>query len=220
MSEIALSLRDVHRHFEAGSIRALDGVSVEIRSGESVSIIGQSGSGKSTLLQIMGTLDFASSGQVCVAGQQINGSRSWDSFRNLTIGFVFQAFHLIPYLTLFENVSLALAPQSGSKQIKTEKALSILDRVGLSNRMYLLPTQVSGGERQRAAIARALVTEPKILLADEPTGNLDSKSGGQIFDLLLELISQSGKTLVVATHNSELAQRLSRTIEIRDGKVI
>ena len=220
MSDAIIEVQNVFRDFDDGQIRALDNVSLSIYSGESLALTGPSGSGKSTLLNIMGTLDFASQGTVRIKGSEITPNRNWDAFRNGTIGFVFQLFHLIPDLTVIENVEVALMPMRLTRSERQDRAEEIIKEVGLERRMTALPTKLSGGERQRTAIARALVTDPALILADEPTGNLDSQSGEQILNLLMELITTKRKTLVLVTHNTEYALQMGRVLEIVDGKII
>ena len=184
-----------------------------------MAIIGPSGSGKSTLLNIIGTLDFATEGDLTILDQQIEQSMNLDLLRGEKIGFIFQLHNLIPNLTLLENVVLALKPRLGTKQDKKDRARHLLTLVGLGNRIHFLPTNISGGERQRCAIARALANDPPILLGDEPTGNLDSETGMAIIDLLLQLADESQKNLIIVTHDPDIAQKMNRCIKIVDGKI-
>jgi len=198
---------------------ALKDVTVNIRKGEFVSIVGQSGSGKSTLLSIIGGITAPSSGEVMIDTipiYDLKGERLAD-YRREYVGFVFQQFHLIPYLTAQENVMLPLCI-TGRKGME-ELAQEALRKVGLDHKISSLPSQLSGGEQQRVAVARAIVNSPPIILADEPTGNLDSETGDEIFSLLEDLNSE-GHTIIVITHNLELAKRTRRTIKLKDGRVI
>jgi putative ABC transport system ATP-binding protein len=217
-----VELRGVRKVYARGSreVVALRDVDVVIGDGEAVAIIGPSGSGKSTLLAIVGCLDRPSRGECLLDGRPVAalGDVALSRVRNRTIGFVFQSFHLIPQLTVAENVETPLlygdVPPAGWRT----RAMSALERVGLVHRAEHRPTELSGGEAQRAAIARALVTEPRLILADEPTGNLDSATGEEIARLLDDL-NRDGRTVVLVTHNDALAQRAQRIIRLRDGAV-
>lgn len=201
-------------------VRALDGASLEIKEGEFVSIIGPSGSGKSTLMNIMGCLDVADSGEYMLDGQAIE-SYSEDELakiRNKKIGFVFQNFNLLSRMTAFSNVELPLIYQRVAMSERKEMVKKALERVGLLERSNHKPAELSGGQQQRVAIARALATKPSILLADEPTGNLDSKTGEEIMRLFKELHA-SGHTIVFITHNDDIAKQAQRCIRIMDGRV-
>ncbi len=222
MSEHVIELRDLKRVYHAGraelAVRAVDGVSFDVAAGESIAIVGASGCGKSTLLQILGCLDRPTSGSYRLANRDV-GTLEEDelaALRNRHIGFVFQSFHLLPRLTALENVELPLL--YGPPTDTRARALASLDRVGLADRADHLPAELSGGQRQRTAIARALVTRPSILLCDEPTGALDSRTGGEILALLGELHAE-GATLVVVTHDLTVARRLERAIWMRDGRI-
>ncbi|MGE5587848.1 MAG: ABC transporter ATP-binding protein [Clostridia bacterium] len=199
-------------------VHALADLSLQVEAGEFVAILGPSGSGKSTLLNIIGLLDRPTTGHISIAGRPIEklSARELDVLRRKTIGFVFQQFLLVPTMTALQNVMLPMyfAGDSAAR----EKAAGLLRRVGLDKRMLHLPSQMSGGEIQRVAVARALANSPSILLADEPTGNLDSRTAEDVFGLLRE-INQAGTTVIVVTHNAELAGSLPRTITIRDGRV-
>ncbi|MCR4403121.1 MAG: ABC transporter ATP-binding protein [Firmicutes bacterium] len=199
-------------------VRALAGLSLHIQAGELVGILGPSGSGKSTLLNIIGLLDRPTSGRVLIAGRPVEqlGPREADLVRRKTIGFVFQQFLLVPTMTALENVMLPM--YFAGDPCARDKAAGLLRRVGLGDRMFHLPSQMSGGEIQRVAVARALANEPSVLLADEPTGNLDSSTAEDVFGLLRE-VNRTGTTVIVVTHNSELAGLLPRTIVMRDGRV-
>jgi putative ABC transport system ATP-binding protein len=218
-----ISTRDLKKSYDLGSVEvhALRGVSMEIRAGEYIAIMGPSGSGKSTLMHILGCLDSPSSGSYVLDGSEVAGlpSRELARVRNKQIGFVFQNFNLLPRIDLISNVSLPLVYHgSMSKADRTRTASEQLERLGLGHRLKHKPNELSGGERQRAAIARALVNEPSILLADEPTGNLDQKTGREIMSLLDELHS-GGRTVVLVTHDANVADHAHRTVLIEDGAV-
>lgn len=217
-----LELRNVSKIYHLGGeeIRALDDVSVDIDAGEFVSIIGPSGSGKSTLMHILGCLDTPSNGTVQLDGKMIQGAsaRELAGIRNRAIGFVFQFFNLLPKLTVLQNVELPMIYSGMGRKERKERALEALGKVGMENRARHRPSQLSGGQQQRAAIARALVNSPKIILADEPTGNLDSHTGENILQLFCQL-SQAGGTIILVTHDPEIAMVTPRRIEIRDGRI-
>jgi putative ABC transport system ATP-binding protein len=213
-------LKDVAKFFERGpsTVRALDGVDLEIEAGEFLALEGPSGSGKTTLLQLLGALDRPSGGTVFFEGRDL--AKLPDSqlaaLRLRSFGFVFQQFNLIPTLTAVENVEVKLAPVGGGR----EKALQMLGEVGLAERADHLPAHLSGGEQQRVAIARALSVDPRVVLADEPTGNLDSATGGEIIELLAGLAAEHGSTVIVATHDAGLAARAPRRLAMRDGRFV
>jgi putative ABC transport system ATP-binding protein len=202
-------------------VEALRGVDLRIVSGESLAIVGPSGSGKSTLLQVLGCLDRATSGKVVLAGQDVSklGDRKLSLIRGSMIGFVFQQFHLVETMSALDNVALPLLYQGVSRSSRRRRAIECLERVGLAHRADHRPSRLSGGERQRAAIARALVTDPALLLADEPTGNLDRRTGTEIVDLF-HLLHHEGSTVVVITHDQQLAAGFARREEVLDGRLM
>src|SRR5689334_5378987 len=217
------TLEGVSKFFERGptTIRALDGIDLEIEPGEFVALEGPSGSGKTTLLQLLGALDRPSSGRVLFEERDLATltDNELAALRLRSFGFVFQQFNLIPTLTAVENVEAKLAPVAGKDPGLRVRALALLDEVGLLDRADHLPAHLSGGEQQRVAIARALSVEPRVILADEPTGNLDTKTGADVIDVLAGLAAERGATIVVATHDAELAQRAPRRLGVRDGKL-
>ena len=202
--------------------QALENVNLEVQKGEFLSIMGPSGCGKSTLLNIMGLLDTPTSGTIEINGTRTEnmGDKELAAFRNKTLGFVFQSFHLINSLNVIDNVELPLLYRKMSSSERTALAKQVLERVGLSHRMKHMPTQLSGGQCQRVAIARAIVGNPEIILADEPTGNLDSKMGAEVMDLLHKLNREDGRTIVMVTHNEEQAKQTARTIRFFDGRQV
>ena len=202
--------------------QALENVNLEVQKGEFLSIMGPSGCGKSTLLNIMGLLDSPTSGTIEINGTSTEnmGDKELAAFRNKTLGFVFQSFHLINSLNVIDNVELPLLYRKMSSSERTALAKQVLERVGLSHRMKHMPTQLSGGQCQRVAIARAIVGNPEIILADEPTGNLDSKMGAEVMDLLHQLNHEDGRTIVMVTHNEAQAKQTARTIRFFDGRQV
>jgi putative ABC transport system ATP-binding protein len=217
-----VELRDVSKIYHLGGeeIRALNGINCDIESGEFISIIGPSGSGKSTLMHILGCLDSPTHGTIRLDGTMIQDAspRELATIRNRKIGFVFQFFNLLPKLNVLQNVELPMVYSGVSAKERRERAMESLKQVGLENRSKHRPSQLSGGQQQRVAIARALVNSPKIVFADEPTGNLDSHTGEAILNLFRSLSSQ-GRTIILVTHDPEIAAVTPRRIEIRDGKI-
>jgi predicted ABC-type transport system involved in lysophospholipase L1 biosynthesis ATPase subunit len=225
-TEPLLKLSNVAHRYDsgAGAVQVLKDVSLDVRRGESVAIIGPSGSGKSTLLNIIGTLDRATAGEVRLAGQDLSrlDERQLADVRNRQIGFVFQAHHLLPQCTVIENVLVPTlaATDAAARAGAPERAARLLQRVGLGERLTHRPGQLSGGECQRVAVVRALINQPQLLLADEPTGALDRVSAGGLAQLLLDLNREEGVTLIVVTHALDLARKLGRTFELKDGKLV
>jgi putative ABC transport system ATP-binding protein len=224
MAEPLYDVRNASRFFTKGSVtvRALDHVDVRIDAGEFVALEGPSGSGKTTLLQLLGALDRPSEGQVLFEGRDLATLRdhALAELRLKAFGFVFQQFNLIPTLTAVQNVEVGLAPTGVSGEELQERSLALLAEVGLADRALHLPSELSGGEQQRVAIARALSVEPRVILADEPTGNLDTKTGNDVIDLLESLAASHGATVVVATHDAGLAARAPRRLAMRDGSIV
>ena len=215
-----IKLTGINKIYRTNEIEtlALENVNLDVAKGEFVSIMGPSGCGKSTLLNIMGLLDAPSSGKIEINGTSVESMKDKElaAFRNKTLGFVFQSFHLINSLNVIDNVELPLLYRKMAAKERTRLAKEVLDRVGLSHRMRHMPTQLSGGQCQRVAIARAIVGNPEIILADEPTGNLDSKMGAEVMELLHKLNKEDGRTIVMVTHNEEQAKQTSRTIRFFD----
>jgi putative ABC transport system ATP-binding protein len=222
VTDLVIQLIDLHREYQVGTerIHALRGVSLEIRRNEYVAIMGPSGSGKSTMMNLLGCLDTPSAGEYWLGGQEV--SRMADDalarVRNREIGFVFQTFNLLPRATALQNVELPLVYAGVSGSVRREKARQALERVGLGNRVTHRPNELSGGQRQRVAIARALVNEPSILLADEPTGNLDSTTSADVMRVFDRLHGQ-GQTIVVVTHEADIAAHAHRIVTLRDGQI-
>lgn len=219
-----IKLTGINKIYRTNEIEtlALENVKLDVAKGEFVSIMGPSGCGKSTLLNIMGLLDAPSSGKIEINGTSVESMKDKElaAFRNKTLGFVFQSFHLINSLNVIDNVELPLLYRKMAAKERTRLAKEVLDRVGLSHRMRHMPTQLSGGQCQRVAIARAIVGNPEIILADEPTGNLDSKMGAEVMELLHKLNKEDGRTIVMVTHNEEQAKQTSRTIRFFDGRQV
>lgn len=219
---MAIRAEDLHKHYKVGgvTVRALDGVSLNINDGEYVTIVGTSGSGKSTLMNILGCLDTPTSGQYYLDGREVGAlsDSELSDIRSQRIGFIFQSFNLIPSLTALENVELPLLYRKVPKKQRSDTALKALERVGLSDRALHRPTELSGGQQQRVAIARAIAADPQIILADEPCGNLDSRSGAEVLDILANL-NKNGKTVIMITHNEDTARKAQRLIRISDGRL-
>jgi ABC-type lipoprotein export system ATPase subunit len=214
-----LATRGLVKSYDEGRVEALRGVDVEINAGEYVAISGPSGSGKSTLLHLLGGLDTATQGQVLFNGAELGKAVNLDTYRCCQVGFIFQAFHLLPTLRAIENVQVAMLAMKVKANHRAERAARLLEELGLSQRMQHFPNQLSAGERQRVAIARALANDPTILLADEPTGNLDSVNSAHIMDILRGIQKQRGMTLIIVTHENDIAHAAPRHIRIRDGRI-
>jgi putative ABC transport system ATP-binding protein len=217
-----IELQQIHRNFQVGdqTVHALDDITLSIADGDYVSIMGPSGSGKSTLLNLLGLLDPPSSGHYLLNGHDVTSLSDIEQarVRNSEIGFVFQMFHLVPRLTAAENVELPLVLAGMEQKERNAKVAHALEALGLSDRAHHKPEQLSGGQRQRVAIARATVTQPRLLLADEPTGNLDHKSGTDVIDII-ERLNASGITLIMVTHDQEMGQRARRQLHMMDGRL-
>jgi ABC-type lipoprotein export system ATPase subunit len=219
MTSAALEVRNLSKSYDDGRVEALRGVDLTIDAGDYLAISGPSGSGKSTLLHMLGGLDRPTSGEVLFKNEQLGSSIDLDTYRSQSVGFIFQAFYLMPTLRAVENVQL---PMLGSKRggiNRATRARELLKEMGLEHRIDHYPNELSAGERQRVAIARALANDPEILLADEPTGNLDSVNSGRIMEILIGIQKQRGMTLIVVTHENEIAHSAARQIRFRDGKV-
>jgi putative ABC transport system ATP-binding protein len=223
VSGLIVSLRDVRRDYALGAerVHALQGVTLEVERGDYVAIVGPSGCGKSTMLNLIGAIDQPTSGTVEIAGKRVDAmsDREATSFRLRNIGFVFQRFYLMPILSAIENVALPMAEAKVGREAREKRAAELLEYVGLGNRRQHRPSELSGGEQQRVAIARALANGPLLLLADEPTGELDATTGTQIISLFRRL-NQDGTTIVVVTHDEDLAGAARRKIHMRDGRVV
>jgi putative ABC transport system ATP-binding protein len=217
-------VRDATKTFKRGeaTINALAGVDLTIDAGEIVALVGPSGSGKTTLLQLLGALDRPTSGHIFFEGRDLNtlGDGELAEIRLRAFGFVFQTFNLIPTLSALENVEAKLAPTGLSKDELRTRSLALLGEVGLADRAHHLPSQLSGGEQQRVAIARALSVEPRVILADEPTGNLDSRTGSEIVDLLTALSEERRQTVVLVTHDADIAAKAHRSLRMQDGRLL
>ena len=216
----AVEIKDLYKSYEGGKIKALNGINLTIEDGEFVSIIGPSGSGKSTLLNMLGALDAPNSGTINVAGHDLKSSKKLNEFRAQKIGFIFQLHNLIPNISVVENVEIPMFTQKLSSKEMRNKALKLLDDVGLKDKAGILPNKLSGGERQRVAIARALANDPSIILADEPTGSLDSKTSSKILKQLIDLHERKNVTLIIVTHDMDVAKLADRVIEVLDGEII
>lgn len=223
MSSSVLTLKDLRKSFHQGprEIKVLNGIDLELTAGKSVALIGPSGSGKSTLLHIAGLLDGADGGDVLFQGDSINGKSDKErtELRGQHIGFVFQFHHLLPEFTALENVMMALILNGTAPSKAKTRASELLNQVGLKERLDHTPAQLSGGEQQRVAIARALANSPALLLADEPTGNLDTETSATVFDLIQQLVKEHDMAALIATHNPDLAAQMDKTVSLKDGKV-
>ena len=223
-NDTVLEARDVSRAFRQGPIdlEVLKGLSLKVNAGERIAIIGASGSGKTTLLQILGGLDRPTSGAVLVAGQDIHSlaERPRGELRNRTLGFIYQFHHLLQEFSALENVAMPLLVRRVPKHEAEQQAREVLQKVGLGERLIHRPNELSGGERQRAAVARALVTKPRIVLADEPTGNLDGGNAESVFAMMLELNREFATSLIVVTHDRQLAARMDRVLELDRGNLV
>lgn len=219
-NEPFIKINNLVKNYDNGTIKALNGINLEIDKGAFISIIGPSGSGKSTLLNMLGALDNPNSGTIQIDGINLEKTQDLSGFRSKKVGFVFQLHNLIPNLSVFENVQIPLIGTGISENEMEERARNLLESVGLGDKLNQRPTKLSGGERQRVAIARALVNNPSIILADEPTGSLDSKTGDKILDVLKKIHEENNVTLIVVTHEPYVANMADRTIKIRDGKII
>ncbi len=222
-TDVLISVRDVHKVYSTGDVevRALDGVSLDIRKGEFVAIMGSSGSGKSTLMNILGCLDRPTAGSYVLAGREVArmGRAELAVVRNEVLGFVFQSFNLLARTSALENVELPLVYRGINRNDRHRRGYEALARVGLEKRLDHTPAQLSGGQQQRVAIARALVGDPKVILADEPTGNLDSKTSIEVMGLFQELV-ESGITVVLVTHEQDIAEYASRVVVVKDGQIL
>ena len=219
MTKPILQVRDLRKSYDEGRIEALRGVYLAIRAGEFLAISGPSGSGKSTLLQLLGGLDTPTSGEVRFRNVQLGSANGLDAYRSKKVGFIFQSFHLMPTLRVLDNVQVPMLALSPKPTKRAERALTLLREMGLEHRLRQYPNELSAGERQRVAIARALANEPEILLADEPTGNLDSANSARIMEILTGIQKQRGMTLIVVTHENEIAHAAARQIRLRDGRI-
>jgi putative ABC transport system ATP-binding protein len=220
MSELAIRTRDLVKRYEGAGITALAGVSIEVERGHFLCIMGPSGSGKSTLLHLIGALDVPTSGDVVLNGRLLSTERNLDVVRAREVGFIFQLHNLIPTLTAVENVEIPMMAVGVPRRDRKQRAVELLTQVGLTHRLNSIATRLSGGERQRVSIARALANKPSVILADEPTGDVDSKTGEQIMECIQTARRQSGATLVVVTHNPDLSRGAERTLHMKDGLLL
>ena len=220
MSESLLEVQDLRKSYEDGQIQALAGVDLSVKAGDFVSISGASGSGKSTLLHMLGGLDLATSGDVLFKGKKLGTDVDLDTYRSRHVGFIFQAFHLLPSLRAIENVQVPWLGNGARGGVRVDKAEALLREMGMGHRLYQYPQQLSAGERQRVAIARSLANDPDVLLADEPTGNLDSVNSAKIMEILIGLQATRGMTLIIVTHEDSIAESAPRHIRMRDGRIL
>jgi ABC-type lipoprotein export system ATPase subunit len=218
--ETLIEMRELTKVYGDGQgVRALDGVDLVINEGEMLAVMGPSGSGKSTLLNMLGGLDRPTDGRVLIDGRDLSEVRNLDTFRAQTVGFVFQLHNLLPTLTALENVGVPMRGQPIRRRARRDRAKELLELVGLSDRMNHLPSQLSGGERQRVAVARALANQPRLILADEPTGSLDTTAGDEIMHLLADLNTSQGTTIIVVSHDQRVARATNRILTMRDGRI-
>jgi len=215
-----LQAKALTREFDDGQVKALRGIDFSIGDGEFVAITGPSGCGKSTLLQLLGALDRPTSGELLYRGESVPNLPDPATYRACEIGFIFQAFHLLPTFTALENVQLPMFESNRSPSERRKRAAELLRLVGLENRLDHFPSKLSGGERQRVAIARSLANEPTLLLADEPTGNLDSENAHSVLDLIIRLQKEQGRTMVLVTHDPTIAERAGRILRMMDGRIV
>ena len=219
-----LSVKNLHKSFVEGGeeIRVLQGLDLELKAGERLAVIGESGVGKSTLLHVLGTLDRPTAGEILYQGKEIplDDEIALAHFRNREIGFVFQFHYLLPDFTALENVTFPALIQGVEAQRATREAAQLLEKVGLKDRMQHRPGKLSGGEQQRVAVARSVILQPKLILADEPTGSLDLRIGAEVQDLLFQLNEEKGIALIVATHNREFAEKIGRRVELQAGRLV
>jgi ABC-type lipoprotein export system ATPase subunit len=215
-----LEAKALTREFDDGQVKALRGVDFSIKEGDFVAIVGPSGSGKSTLLQLLGALDRPTSGTLLYRGQSLPDLPNPAAYRAHEVGFIFQAFHLLPTFTAVENVQIPMFETDRSASERRERAVELLKLVGLEPRLDHFPSKLSGGERQRVAIARSLANEPSLLLADEPTGNLDSENAHAILDLIIRLQQEQGRTMLLVTHDPTIAERAQRILRMKDGRIV
>ena len=222
MESNIIELKNLSKHYEMGEniVKALDGIDVKIKKGDFIAIVGPSGSGKSTMMNMIGALDLATKGEIFLEDENIENLEESElaQIRGRKIGFVFQTFNLIPTLTALENVMLPMTFQEVDREEKLERAEKILKKVGLEHRKNHFPNELSGGEGQRVAIARALANNPEVILADEPTGNLDSKTGKEIMKIFTDL-NKKGKTIILVTHDLDLTKYATKVLKLRDGKI-
>ena len=221
---LAIHTRNLHRDFKMGDqvVHALDGVDLEVQAGAFVAVMGPSGSGKSTLLYLLGGLDHSTAGEIWIHGREITQLDENDlaTYRGLEIGFVFQSFHLVPTMTALQNVEFPMIFARVPARARRDRAAGLLERIGLGDRMGHKPTELSGGQQQRVAIARALANDPQIILADEPTGNLDTHTGKEVLELLRQLNQEEERTVVVVSHDPAIMDYAAHSLHLRDGRVV